>query len=504
MARIRNLTQRIKGATKTKKQSAHAPAINTKTEQPCTGYCCSAYMKFEEPLLTKDAADLQNPVHPIFREQNFPAESDQFRRWPIEMALCLASLLLESDVLVPSINIMAQGDLRFANGPKKGQLIATPAELWKPKDAPGEYWAGRESARYPKPGQEEVNDSTRLNAKLILAHLTDMVDFAILDGEHVGEEGARCQIIEGPLDAKSAKVFPWGCRTRIQIMRQTYTNLGSYAIYSGFHGKWHESDDWDTDHILENLLARRFKFAVTVVHELAHALGHAAIGSISAEPYYQDSILSEAGYDVENILFGGTINSDHGVAPSHRGTTAKFVVKDLPFYVVGRQKTFLTIEEYPSPGLLLQYWHDGMPFVKREGAVLPAFDVAWRIPRASIEELFTSNYWASEDLRHHGLCGPLKLPRTIGWIFDPDDTGTLWPIPGGDPTLPRMAQRAAKKRRRSEPEELRRDGECDVDWAKIIEGLDAAWPKLFDSRTATQRKRERRKAARADVVDLSK
>ena len=96
------------------------------------------------------------------------------------MPLRPAVLLLESHLLVPYINTMVHGELRFAGGPRKGEVIENPAEIWHCESEDETEW-GWCCARYPKPGQDEVNYLTRLRAKLTLAQMADTVEFAMAE-----------------------------------------------------------------------------------------------------------------------------------------------------------------------------------------------------------------------------------------------------------------------------------------------------------------------------------
>ena len=161
----------------------------------CANICCSTFTTYSDPEVLCDGANLDNSVHKIFSPEKFSEDFD----WDvIEVPVRLASLLLQSDNLVPFINIMTNGELRFANGPRKGEIAMTPADTWfEAVDDEGDYMNQWMSARWPKLGQDEVNDETRKEARSVLAALVDMIDITMADDPACGGKAVP---LEGPLE----------------------------------------------------------------------------------------------------------------------------------------------------------------------------------------------------------------------------------------------------------------------------------------------------------------
>ncbi|KAK5111953.1 hypothetical protein LTR85_011700 [Meristemomyces frigidus] len=493
MARTKIVAKQLKLASKATRSSssAHAKPKHAE-EQPCLAYCCSAFASFQDPVITRDITDLDNQIHPIFRRKNF---SKDFDYTTLKPTLRLASLLLESDALVPYINVMAHGELQCLNGLREGQVVTHPRELFGISgiDPEAMFLCNWRSARHPKPGQDEVNDLTRIQARQTLAELADMVEFTLVPEASDGSANAHAVWVEGPLNVVSAKAFPSGCRTSVQISAVQYDPIESYALLADYK-TWQE-DCWTHGHILDWVVISQFGFAVTLLHELGHALNHASMGSTRAEPFYKDSLVSEGGMQLETQLFGGMMGTNFTYDLQEQIDPGSHWDYPNPYCIEKKMsRPFICLKEFPSDSLILLYQHIAAPMVFR-GKRTP-FDKLWRVPTHFIQSLFTKAYWEGVVAKR----GPdaLKPPRTLGWMFTSGRRGSLHPLSGADATLPLASIRAMKKwnyghsQLPDRPDSPRHVFE---DWSEFLDDMAVEWQKMFDGRTRTQRKRENRKSA---------
>ena len=131
-------------------------------------------------------------------------------------------------------------------------------------------------------------------------------------------------------------------------------------------------------------LQKRFRRAVLLLHEVAHAATFLVRGG--AEPYYGDAAVAEAGFEWEAFAFGGAVRDFCG-APGSALT-------------------------------LLVGWPNvccGMDMAAR-GAAVPRTVVAWKVPVAFVQRLFARAFWAAE-VKEAGRAAFHPECR-VGWAWD--------------------------------------------------------------------------------------
>ena len=362
--------------------------VSQKREVPaerCQQYCCSAFKTFKDTKLTK-IPDLNIPIHPIFRRENF---SDEFNYDLIEMPLRLASLFLKSDALVPFWNIVAEGEIRTLDGKE-----TTLAKLnCKHKNCVGRC---RKFERYPNPGQDRINKQNKRRARRILDELADMVEFDVEALTEVTPASAgnlaTCQAVEGPLHFKSANFFHRGHKSLIKFSRSKYDLVRSAAYFMSMKAALPErycaeafsancfaktkvaSSDADSAESfrMDRPIFHLFSFARIICHELAHALNIAACRRRFQGPFYKDSLVSELGLELEKQLFGGQIE-DWEVLGHNKRQVSKGASQDAE----NQQRVALgsAMSELPSHTINLLYGKTkdrlGAPHTGR------CYDVIW-------------------------------------------------------------------------------------------------------------------------------
>ena len=119
------------------------------------------------------------------------------------MPLRFASLLLNSDAVMPFVDITARGELRIEQGPRKNQVVSHPSELFETEaEMTGEEDNGYDnwqSARHPNSAEQAtINETTRERANLTIAQLAGMVEFALIPDEESGPN-----VDQGPAAAEA-------------------------------------------------------------------------------------------------------------------------------------------------------------------------------------------------------------------------------------------------------------------------------------------------------------
>ncbi len=242
----------------------------------CTEFCCSSFLNVQDAKLTK-TPDLSNPIHPVFRASNFSSEFDLAR---MDMSLRLASNLLQAPALVPFINTLSRGVVKNVKGHVKD---------WRKIDAHDQraLQGGRKLrplVLHAQLNQDPLSKEAKEHAQHILRELANIVWFELKDFPP-GEEGtlAECAGVRGPVPSRSQSVFPRGQRSIIRINRIEYNCLNRRPRVRG--------------------LLQSVTYAITLVHELSHALCRATFGQRKPEPFFDKIPFSEIGFVAELFLF---------------------------------------------------------------------------------------------------------------------------------------------------------------------------------------------------------
>ena len=145
-----------------------------------------------------------------------------------------------------------------------------------------------------------------------------------------------------------AKVFPYGCRTRIVIGPNLYLNVTDMAYFLD-HFEWRKHI-WDCEYTPELLLFYRFILAETLVHELGHAFNMATMGHPPTQPSSKDSLISEGGLQLEAGLWEGKPYFSESLRLYKLAdSSSHFACKQLPFSIEKkRPRPFLCIRKFPA------------------------------------------------------------------------------------------------------------------------------------------------------------
>jgi hypothetical protein len=139
------------------------------------------------------------------------------------------------------------------------------------------------------------------------------------------------------------------------------------------------------------LLKLQFEFAVTLVHEIGHALDNLCHGQLAWNHFCGDSIVCETGFELENRLFGGhlTMFCEGWEDPK----------KWNRYHHDGQRSSLsgvLVLWEYPYQGAVAAYRDHGSMQTRGELKNIRPLDVAWRVPVTFLQNFFEDTFWVSE------------------------------------------------------------------------------------------------------------
>lgn len=358
----------------------------------CPQYCCSDFANFKDDRLgTHSWPHLTNAILPLLCHDKFPKlDSKQYEL--LDLTLRLASRLLEDDRTVHYVVTMTDGSIHIDHGLDSEP---GPERTFAEIDASEQYITGHPTTRllrYPRKNAMPSNihsgasvwvtDSMRQRSKEILRSLTGIFDRFEIVEKMYGE--GRTDTIDDPVPATASSHFP---RARKAMITFPDTMVSAFLRYPNPHDP--------------RRLAEQYILARSFVHELTHVLNQAANGERLEEVYYKNSIYVEAGYDLENALFGGiACMHDLGMFVGHpKEMTGPTVLQEL----------------YPSGRLGKQYGDNGAPVGQR--APLDDFSVMQRVPWNFITSMFTDRFW-DEDVPRMGS-GPIqpsKRSNRPSWV----------------------------------------------------------------------------------------
>ena len=364
--------------------TARLATLNMTDDLPgvCESICCSAVMDYEDNPAT-NSANLDNPILPLFKRENFSADLDYT---VLEPSLRLASHLLTSNSLVPYILTLMEGDVRDPLG----------RPCFRPSYEYMESQRGLWSV-WPRTGMDEVNARTKGRVARILTDLSDMVTFDLLPSDETYETLlAGCEPMEDPSYVHPS--FPFGCKSTIWLSHATYSDLAQLTL------EYSSSADPNAPPSLP-LLDARFEIALTYTHEVGHAMTFAVSGERPKELCYRDCTVAEAGYELEAQLFGYILDLSKNLVYEAQ--------PDRPT-ACGR------IQSFAVPSMLIAVDWPSLEFVERNeefssniwaGRPLRNYGLATRVPRSFVVDMFNNAFWEAQDQRQD--VGPIDVP-TIG------------------------------------------------------------------------------------------
>ena len=311
------------------------------------------------------AGDLSNPIHPVFNG-TFPNNADMK---VLDMPLRLASRFLRCDSLKSFL----------------GNIIV-------------EYDSTCESTIVALDNNKEVDP---INS--ILKCLGQIVSFVPqIKGVPELEDANFAVTVRD--STKTHRVFPNGCGSTIGYITANYNRLSEATKTS--------SAD------LPLLLWNQFTFAVTLVHELCHALMKALQGADEYEPFFGENATTEIWFECEAHLFGGLIFCLFDGEGSKREVIRRY---KLPGGRKSQMRGLILLAEWSSCGMTNAYKTKRLSMEVRDDNESTTQDRMWRVPLTFIQQFFTNSYWDNHVPRH-GVAA-LRLEKTVGHFFTVDMNG---------------------------------------------------------------------------------
>jgi hypothetical protein len=390
--------------------------------KPCQDYCCSSFATFQDEQITR-TPDLTNPIHQIFRRSNFTNISQRDYDL-LRPSLQLASLLLQSDALIPFILTIVDGEIHLGNG------TPIPYSLMNVQDTDADFCLAWDIHAAPRAGQTEINAQNRQRVSQILAAMADMIELRVGDvcpeDEVAPNTSGYAAKLDGCLTRPLQQTFPRGCSSRIFVNAHMLSWLKCMTTQDAVNRSKSHCDGCtpskrllNSEHLTDErscwrcfvpfyLLTWRYHLAETFVHEFGHALHNAAYGWCRDLRLAPGSI-GEAGYEICSQLFGGILE----IAPDQNGGLPLDLVettcngnKPRPIGPFG------ILTEWPSTGMAEKYSADGV--LIKPLSFNPDHDVIHRIPFSYFEDLFSATFW--ERVSREGAQA-LKPPNMGTWCF---------------------------------------------------------------------------------------
>ncbi|CZT18543.1 uncharacterized protein RCC_04387 [Ramularia collo-cygni] len=351
---------------------------------------------------------LTNRPHPLLWRDQFIEQAGSYWYFTILRSLQLTSRLLMMDAVTKHIVVMVDGELRRDTKAGEGGSVKTDlAELAGMKDDQGQPLHPN-VARYPKPGQEMVDDSMRARAAQILMELRPLVRFRIddiriddmTDGTCLGttRSASRCWAEYFPPDGIPPNA------SIITINGSIFDNVAGYCTSSERN---HTScGGWDLQ--IEEVI-----FATTMFHEIFHALDRAFNRPHLAgvvETFFGDCVLAECGFAATAAVFDGipVKGTPQGRSESRLGKYRRVLdYYEAPDPSKGYAGNFLKLEPWPSK-CFAEWYEDKIPSIKRDASTL--LDKGCYIVSMSfVEDIFTDEYW-NVEVPKLGQ-SPLRVPK---------------------------------------------------------------------------------------------
>ncbi|KAI9747447.1 MAG: hypothetical protein M4579_007463 [Chaenotheca gracillima] len=339
---------------------------------------------------------METPLHPIFNRHLFGSISDGY--WSlIQPALKLATKLITNSAAMP-----------FWHAILCGPLMRLPDDPL-PHPPPSSLFS-RLPASEKNPTRAKGDAAGALTGEQVVATLStlglyrDMIEwrFCELPGWICGQS------------QRSMKAHPLGgngCNVKLNFRYlaalepsdiHTYTDHSGVTLPPTRYGPRTPS----------RMLRISFALAITLCHELAHAIWMGRSGPLfpygagtpphshplqpsplppcEYEPYFEDDKLTELGYAWEQTAFGGRIYSFSNDFSCQFG---------------------IYFERWPPGADASLEWGAALASICR-GPPDRAHTTHWLVPMTHVRALFTNSFW-EEDLMRHGSNG-LKYPRTLG------------------------------------------------------------------------------------------
>lgn len=356
---------------------------------------------------TFPAVNLTNAIHPLFRSNKFQRNTVEYP--VIETSCRLASKLIQSHTV--------QG------------LLWTIAKHQQPLENLG----GREVGYTADDTANVVLNSrgAKTHVRMALRELARLIKF-VPDNEV--DNGLTRPT--GRPTTRSAAFSDQQRRSLVRFGGELYKSLREA----------HHAARPDAVH----LRALQFELAVTLAHEVVHALVNAAEGYLNREPFLHGASLAEVGFEAEQRWFGGHLARKfwllETVHPSGRVTKGRLRRHRYRPLANGRGppsalEGVWVLMGYPNMHLVTAYRVADAYMGTRNLGEVKEPCLGWRVPMTWIAGLFSDEFWRRvEDLDD---ATTTLAPQEVNQYFQHDDEANLETVkPVAD--LPKGYKRATE------------------------------------------------------------
>lgn len=300
----------------------------------CGGVCCDGDNRIEAIFNVpgNDPAFMSTKVHPIFRAENFPHESN-ISRPCLMQALRLATRFIDST-------------LPFFYTLMWGETVVLREES---QDAPGQI--------HFVDVKEELTDLQRSRTQADLERSADWIIFRLDEREGCSGVG-----IEFDLEAKKSWVV-------INIEKMQYEDL----LHAYEHGTDAVHNAW-----IQTELAR------TICHEVVHAIMVLAHGG-KVEAYFGDSQVAEEGFEWEKRLFGGIFKLQNRFP-----RPSPYRVDNVP----SAMERMIVLTEWPNMTTVSDYKENDWKIGVR--GEVPKAHICWHTRAPYFINLLQDSWWSTE------------------------------------------------------------------------------------------------------------
>jgi hypothetical protein len=371
-------------------QFSYISTVNMQNDTPTNIFCSSHHCKFTENEWTKstdfsstlgavlEASKLTNKIHPLFDN-------------PLRQAVPDFSVVEQSARLATHFIECGSLDRIFIAISNKGK----PGRSWQDKKT---KW--RVGLEIP---QEELTKTKRTDgrrAQDLLIHLSNSISFAL---DTMVEEHGITESIPNKKHVDSK--FPHGEKSKVKIAASLYHDLEN------------AQGTEDTPYLL-NL---QVDLAITLVHEIGHAIDNQAHGKWWHGHFLGENIIREVGFDVETRLFGGHLTTLFG---------GKTDPNAFSRYYHNRQRSalkgILVLWEYPYQSLATAYaGKESHMEIRKQPKDVRSLDVAWRVPVTFLGQLFQDSFWKDEVPSDPSA---LRPECSVGYTFRADQDANSTPV----------------------------------------------------------------------------
>lgn len=362
------------------------------------GFLKAVYQQTEQAPLVKMALSpsgvalittgLTNAIHPILHREQFLAEDGRWYHY-LEPTLRFASRLIGSDPVVKHLILMVDGELRRDTEPWGAGIKTNFEKLAGLKDSQGQPLKPN-IGRYPKPGQETVNQEMRDRAAQILMETKDLTRIILsttLPDEINGCAFTPHGVWEQKFDAANIP------RSSIIALKGSIFQKIIDLYKRRRQGRRATDVEWD-------LQIHEIILGTTILHELFHAVENAhnrPRSSGACETFCGDCPLAECGFAVVAAVLGGipTMITKEPTATA---------------MMIGSDGTSLLLADWPSSTVYNSYRNGGHRLGSRS-VLKPLGFSEYLVDMAFVEAVLTDEYWDVEVPKNGS--SPLHVPKRV-------------------------------------------------------------------------------------------